>query len=64
MAESKSERNVPKKRRVIPGQCEICGKHFKSTTNIAAHRKLHTEERKFECQVCISGIMTVHFDQN
>ncbi|XP_066921473.1 uncharacterized protein [Clytia hemisphaerica] len=41
-----------KKRRKIPGTCDICGKQFKSTTNIAAHRKLHTEEKKFECPQC------------
>lgn len=41
-----------KKRRKIPGKCDICGKEFKSTTNIAAHRKLHTEEKKFECPEC------------
>ena len=41
-----------KKRRKIPGNCPICGKHFKSTTNIAAHKKLHTEERQFNCSEC------------
>ena len=59
--ESTTERNVPKKRRIIPGQCKICGK---STKNIAAHRKIHTEEKKYECQVGISGMITIHFDQN
>jgi len=46
------KKKVEKKRRKIPGACEICGKQFKSTTNIAAHRKLHTEERQFECSQC------------
>lgn len=41
-----------KKRRKIPGNCPICGKFFKSTTNIAAHKKLHTEERQYHCQEC------------
>ena len=46
------EKKEEKKRRKIPGYCDICGRHFKSTTNIAAHRKLHTEEKKFECPQC------------
>jgi len=41
-----------KKRRRIPGNCPICGKLFKSTTNIAAHKKLHTEDRQFDCPKC------------
>lgn len=51
--ENKNDINgEPKKRRKIPGSCTICGKHFKSTTNIAAHRKLHTEEKQYECNEC------------
>lgn len=44
--------NGEKERRKIPGNCPICGKYFKSTTNIAAHKKLHTEERQFSCEQC------------
>ncbi len=36
----------------FPFLCDICGKGFKSQSNLLTHRKLHSGKRPFKCDIC------------
>ncbi|NWX38679.1 BC11A protein, partial [Notiomystis cincta] len=32
--------------------CEYCGKVFKNCSNLTVHRRSHTGERPYKCELC------------
>ena len=58
----KSEKASGKQKERGRFACDICGKHYSSTSNLNQHKQIHTGQYKYHCELCRKGFnATTHF---